>query len=389
MNSEPRPVSVVRCDSYEHDRALAAVSEAVDRLGGIAQFVRPGQKVLLKVNLLTRKRPEEAVTTHPAVVEAVARLVQQAGGKVTIADSPAGQYTEPALRALYQITGLTDVAERTGAELNYDVTELTRPHPEGRVAKSFAIIKPLVDADVIIPVSKLKTHGLTTYTGAVKVLFGVIPGLHKAEYHLRMPVLDDFADMLVDIAEMVKPQLSIMDAVVGMDKAGPSAGRPRDIGLILASASPFALDVAAVAAVGGNPAAVPTIAAAGRRGLPSTLADIEWLGPRLEDVLASGFEFPARGGFARLAARATSPFGRRLVGLAQPRPVFRHVSCSGCGECARNCPAKVITMRDGRPYVSLDRCIRCFCCQEVCPQKDVEIRRPWLNRTLFRQGGSR
>lgn len=380
------PVSVARCDSYEYarERVQAAVDEAVARLGGIERFVRPGQRVLLKVNLLTRRKPEDAVTTHPAVVEAVVRLVQRAGGQAVIADSPGGPYTEAGLRALYRVTGLTEVAERTGAVLNYDIGEVTLPHPTGRLVKSFPVIRPLTEADVVIAISKLKTHGLTTFTGAVKVLFGVIPGMHKAEYHVRMPVLDDFAGMLVDLAELVRPQLSIMDAVVGMDRAGPSAGRPRRIGLIFASPDPFALDVAAVSAVGGDPARVPTIAVAERRGLPSSLADIEWLGPRREEVAVRDFEFPGRGGFAAWAARANSPLGRRIVGLAQPRPLFRHERCTGCGECARNCPAKVIALSGGRPRADLNGCIRCFCCQELCPQKAVEIARPWLNRLLFR-----
>ncbi|MGE5561556.1 MAG: DUF362 domain-containing protein, partial [Chloroflexota bacterium] len=258
MGKSRIPVAVTRCSTYDQDVVDAALREAVDLLGGIERFVRPGQRVLLKANLLGKHRPEDAVTTHPAVIEAVTRLVQAAGGRVLIGDSPGGSYTESALRALYDATGLDAVAERTGAELNYDTTEVIQPHPAGQLAKSFPVIKPITVADVIIPVSKLKTHGLTTFTGAVKVLFGVIPGLRKAEYHVRMPAVDDFAGILVDIAEMVKPQLSIMDGIIGMDKAGPAAGRPRGVGPRFAAESPGALHDAPRPRGGGAPPKVPT-----------------------------------------------------------------------------------------------------------------------------------
>ncbi|MGE5560112.1 MAG: 4Fe-4S dicluster domain-containing protein, partial [Chloroflexota bacterium] len=165
---------------------------------------------------------------------------------------------------------------------------------------------------------------------------------------------------------------------------GPAAGRPREVGLLCASSRPFALDVAAVSAVGGDPAKVPTIAVAGRRGLPARLSDIDWLGTPLAEVRVSDFDFPARGGLVGWAARANTRVGKRVLGLAQPRPVFRHDRCTGCAECARNCPAKVITIRGDRPWVALDGCIRCFCCQELCPRKAVDIERPWLNRAIFR-----
>jgi len=211
------------CPDYTADVELR-LREGLAEWGGMTAFVKPGQKVLLKVNLLMKKRPEEAVTTHPSVVEAVVHLVQKAGGIPIIGDSPGGPYTVSSLQAIYSRSGLREVAERTGAILNEDVGQTTIQYPEGKLVKSLTVTNCVLNADVVIPISKLKTHGMMTFTGAVKILFGVIPGLLKAEYHLKMFRISDFADLLVDIATWVSPALSIMDGVVG-DGRGWAIGR--------------------------------------------------------------------------------------------------------------------------------------------------------------------
>ncbi|MHB8947273.1 MAG: DUF362 domain-containing protein, partial [Bacillota bacterium] len=210
-------MSVVRCSTYEQEAVDRAVAESVRLVGGMERYIKPGQRVYLKVNLLTRRRPEEAVTTHPAVVEAVVRMVQAAGGIVTIGDSPGGPYTERWVGPIRRTAGLDEVAQRTGAAIDQEYVEMTRAFPEGKLVKGFVLTKAAAEADVIVAVPKLKTHGFMSFTGAVKVLFGCIPGLHKMEYHVRMPVVQDFADMLVDLALCVRPVLTVMDAVVGMD----------------------------------------------------------------------------------------------------------------------------------------------------------------------------
>ena len=126
------------CPEYTADVELR-LREGLVELGGMSTFVKPGQKVLLKVNLLMKKRPEEAVTTHPSVVEAMVRLVQEAGGIPIIGDSPGGPYTVNSLQAIYTRSGLREVAERTGAILNEDVGQTTIHNPEGKLAKSLTI----------------------------------------------------------------------------------------------------------------------------------------------------------------------------------------------------------------------------------------------------------
>ncbi|MDA8442501.1 MAG: DUF362 domain-containing protein [Peptococcaceae bacterium] len=377
-------VSLIKCPDYDYSQVEQAVRQAVDSVGGIAKFVAPGQRVLLKINLLMKKQPDEAVTTHPSVLEAMVRLVQGAGGIPVIADSPGGPFSVRALKSVYTAAGIVDVAERTGAELNWDVGEVTVPCPDGKVAKSLTITNFCHQADVVISLAKLKTHGMTTMTGAVKVLFGVIPGLNKAEYHLKMPNVENFAEMLVDIAELVKPKLSIMDAIVGMEGDGPSAGTPRKIGAILASENSYALDVVAAAIIGLKPEQVPTIVAARKRGLTSALEELETVGCTWEELYIKDYKVPHGFPLNFLDGKVPPFIKNAAINRLRPKPLFVHAKCLGCGDCVRSCPPEALVLdANKRPVVDLDKCIRCFCCQELCPHKAVEIKRPWLGRRLW------
>jgi uncharacterized protein (DUF362 family)/NAD-dependent dihydropyrimidine dehydrogenase PreA subunit len=374
------------CSDYNNE-IEAKLREGLSELGGMSAFVQPGQRVLLKVNLLMKKRPEEAVTTHPCVVEAVVRLVQEAGGIPVIGDSPGGSYNHNALQGIYSRSGLLEVAQRTGAELNQDLGQSVKAFSEGRVVKSLTVTNCVTEADVVIAISKLKTHGMMTITGAVKNLFGVIPGLLKVEYHLKMPDLMDFARLLVDIAQFIKPALSIMDGIVGMEGDGPSAGQPRQIGALLISTDPFALDVAVADLIGLKPEKVPTIRAARERDLVSRLEEIEFKGDARSLWSVENFLVPKNNVSVNFLDRIPLP-GKKarhfLLNRLRPRPVFHHDKCKSCNNCLDNCPPKALVMNNRkRPVVDLKVCIRCFCCQELCPYQAVEIYRPWLGRKLF------
>jgi uncharacterized protein (DUF362 family)/Pyruvate/2-oxoacid:ferredoxin oxidoreductase delta subunit len=382
----PSPVILKYCTDYNNEvetKLRAGLSE----LGGMPAFVKPGQRVLLKVNLLMKKRPEDAVTTHPSVVEAVVRLVQEAGGIPIIGDSPGGPYNNNALQGIYSRSGLLAVAQRTGAELNQDFGQIEKPFPEGRVVKRLTIASCVAEADVVIGISKLKTHGMMTITGAVKNLYGVIPGLLKVEYHLKMPDLMDFARLLVDIARFVKPALSIMDGIVGMEGAGPSAGQPRKIGALLLSSDPFALDVAAVDLIGLKPEKIPTIRAARERGLASGPEEIDLQGDARSLWKIENFHVPQNNVSVNFLDRFPLPgkkARRFLLNRLRPRPVFNHDKCKSCHDCLHNCPPQALEMnKQKHPVADLEVCIRCFCCQELCPYQAVEIYRPWLGRKLF------
>jgi len=377
-------VSLLRCNEYDDKLVKDVIDQTFINLGGIDKYIKPGMKVLLKINLLMKKKPHEATTTHPVFVEALTKAIQEAGGIVTIADSPGGLYNERVLKGVYSVCGMEEVARKTGAILNYNTDFEEISFHEGKITKKFMIIKPVLDADLVITVPKLKTHGMTLYTGAVKNLFGVIPGTYKAEYHFRMPDKKDFCTMLVDLCECVKPSLAIMDAIVGMEGNGPSGGQPRKIGAVIGGTSPYVVDLIASAMVGIKPSQVYTISESIKRGLcPADISDVNIIGGAINDFFIRDFKMPTGRAISFLDG-FPSWFQNRINKWISPKPVFMHNLCIGCKECERCCPPKAITMVDNRPYADMNKCIKCFCCQELCPKKAVEIRRPGLVQKFLR-----
>ena len=377
-------VIVRKCDTYGAQEVKKAVFECIDGLSGMKEKLA-GKRVLIKANLLMRKNPEDAVTTHPAVVSALAEYLQGINCRVIIGDSPGGPYTEKALRAIYKAAGMTEVAEKTGCELNYDTGVLEVKHEEAKYLKTMQIIKVIKDVDYVISAAKLKTHGMMTYTGAVKNLFGVIPGLIKAEYHFKMNSTDNFAGHLVDICEYVKPVFSIMDAVEGMEGDGPSSGDKRQVGLIMASANPYALDAAAVRVMGIDGQAVPTIRMAKAMGVFS--GDMNYIQVEGVDLGSLGlkpFKLPNSINVNFVGGRLPKFMERAIVNTFRAKPVFYMDKCVGCGDCARSCPPGIIAMQQGKPRVDLNKCISCFCCHELCPKKAVDIKKHWLHEKLFK-----
>jgi uncharacterized protein (DUF362 family)/ferredoxin len=410
-------VALVRCDDYDPQRVEDALRRALDPLGGMARFVPPGSRVVLKPNLLRAMPPEAGVTTHPSVVRAVVRLVQECGATAVIADSPGGPFTPLLLRRLYERTGLRQVAEETGAELSYDTSATRVPVPEGGLLRLVEVISTVATADLVINLPKLKTHNLTRLTVATKNLFGVIPGVTKMGYHAKLRDAMDFSRGLIDILRCVGPVLTIVDGVVAMHGNGPSGGDLFDGRVLIAGPDAVAVDVVAMALVGWEPLTMPTIRVAAERGLHTgRLDDIDLLGDPLADLRFQGF----RSGSATTVDPGILPRGlrRRLLPLINARSVDgRSASsetpadsldsgvvppglrgwatrqlvvtpragarCTGCGYCAEQCPVDAITIAGGRAHMDPKRCIRCYCCHELCPALAVELHRPWLGRLLF------
>lgn len=384
---EETQVYAASCPDY--GQAEGAIRALVEQMGGMGRFVRPGERIVLKANLLRAAPPESAICTHPAVVEAVAKLVKEAGGTPVICDSPGGAlHKEAVLRSLYEKTGMAAAAAAAGAELSIDSSTRTVSLPEGKVLRQAEIITPVAEADGVIDLCKMKTHVLMSMTGAVKNLFGVIPGLSKVGYHATHPDHATFADVLLDLTGYVKPRLSLMDGILAMEGDGPgSSGTPRQAGLLLASANPLALDTAAGAIMNLPRQDNPVLLAAERRGLtPCRMEDVELIGGTVEELRMADYKFPAstKSNLMDFLGPLARPAERLCKKALSQTPRIDGAKCVGCGICAKSCPGQAIAMTapGKKARISQKACIHCYCCHELCPQKAVELHQSWLGRLL-------
>lgn len=384
---EETQVYAASCPDYS--QAETCIRALVEQMGGMGRFVRPGERIVLKANLLRAAPPESAICTHPAVVEAVAKLVKEAGGTPVICDSPGGAlHKEAVLRSLYEKTGMAAAAAAAGAELSIDSSTRTVSLPEGKVLRQAEIITPVAEADGVIDLCKMKTHVLMSMTGAVKNLFGVIPGLSKVGYHATHPDHATFADVLLDLTGYVKPRLSLMDGILAMEGDGPgSSGTPRQAGLLLAAANPLALDTAAGAIMNLPRQDNPVLLAAERRGLtPCRMEDVELIGGTVEELRMADYKFPAstKSNLMDFLGPLARPAERLCKKALSQTPRIDGAKCVGCGICAKSCPGQAIAMTapGKKARISQNACIHCYCCHELCPQKAVELHQSWLGRLL-------
>ncbi len=367
-------VSLLAVPDYDSERIEESLVRLLAPLGGIEAFVKPGQKVLLKPNLLSGKSPEKAVTTHPEVVRGVIRLVQQAGGIVSVGDSPGvGTAKQVAERC-----GIMKVIQETGATFA-PFSESVKVRPEGATFHELEIARDILDAEVIINLPKLKTHQMMGFTCAVKNLFGAVVGMRKPRLHLQAGTDKAFfALMLLELAEHIRPSLHIVDSITAMEGDGPGSGDPVHVGALLAGADALAVDTAAAELVGLNPEQVwPQMIAQKTARHGSHLHEVEIIGDSLAALKPASFK-PSKVtdvnfGLPEFLRR---PLRQSLTAL----PRIEHEKCIRCGLCVKHCPPEAMAIAADRLEIDYHRCIGCFCCQELCPKAAILTRQGLLLR---------
>lgn len=359
-------VIINKVPDYDPTRLRETIKSQIDALGGIASFVKPGQTVLIKPNMLAGKPPEKAVTTHPEVVRAVIEEVLTVGAKVIVGDSPGIGKSEQVVRKC----GIMQVIEETGATFTPFTESVTLPSGTG-VFQHLEIAREVLDADVIINLPKLKTHQMMGLTCGIKNMFGAVVGMRKIRLHLQAGTNKEFfALMLIELAEFLKPALTLVDGITAMEGDGPGSGDPIHIGALLASRSMLAVDTVACDLLRLPTKSAWTQKVAIESDRPYCRMDeIELLGDPLDSLRPAKFK-PAKSTDVNFSLPdfLKRPLKKSLT--ARPEP--DHNLCVHCGECVKSCPPQAMNIINNRLHIDFDTCIRCFCCQELCPYGAME-----------------
>lgn len=380
-------ISLQKCTQYDNKILKEKILTGLTQIGFDPTELK-NKRVCLKPNLLMPLTPDRAVTTHPEIFRAVAQIVRDYTTDIVLIESPNFFALKPTIKK----AGLAEIVGDMEIEIaDINITETLR-FPLAHRYKNIDISKAFFDVDYIINMPKLKTHGFTHYTGAVKNLFGVMPGLSKARMHMRAPSQMEFTEFLLDLYggllngfEKPKKFIHIMDAVVGMEGEGPGpSGKPKAIGAVIVGEDAVALDYVAVNLVGLKMKKVFTITEGFKRGYGAKSPDeIQVTGESLEDMRITDFKAPRSTIMGGVIWPMTSPTVKNLF---VEKPVPRAEACTLCYNCMTVCPAGAIDKADdaGIPKYNYRKCIRCFCCMETCPEAAIYLKKgvlQWLMRT--------
>ncbi len=342
--------------------------------------LKAGTTVLVKPNMLSGAKPEKAVTTNPVIVDAVIDILKEYGVQkcdITLADSSGGPANSRIMFSNYKACGFYDIAVKQGVNL---YTKLDREivKVNGEIVKEFEILTPASTCDVIINLPKFKTHVMTGMTRAVKNMFGIIPGLKKAEFHMRFPQKENFAKMLVDLSLAVKPTLTVVDGIIAMEGDGPSGGNPRKLSMLIAGENSHYIDLAIADMMGFEPKSLPVLAQAiDRKLVPEILDNRLIYGDKQLYNKIDNWVLPRsyRIDFGDRVPRAIRWATPTVEKILAPKPKIIKSKCIGCGRCGDICPQHTITIKNKKAVINMNNCIKCFCCHEMCPAKAIDVKR--------------
>ena len=335
------------------------IDTLIKPLGGIKNFINKGERVLLKTNLLNASEPEKSVVTHPNFIKSIAKEIFKIDAIPYIGDSPSGPFTKRRLEKVYGKSGLIELSNEYGIKLNYNTKSKKMDIPDGKRLKKTSICNFVIEADKIISLPKLKTHSLMIMTLATKNMYGAIPGLTKARHHSMFIRRKAFAEMLIDILSIIKPNLIIMDGIIGMEGDGPAGGKPVKLGLSLASDNPYAIDLAVCNILNIQPVGIPTLKEAKIRKLWPKKIEYPLLNPK--DIKYNDFTLPSTAGYILTGKKIPNKY---------PVP---NENCTACGECVEICPKKIIKINKNIAEIDYSKCIKCYCCHEICQYNAIKL----------------
>jgi uncharacterized protein (DUF362 family)/Pyruvate/2-oxoacid:ferredoxin oxidoreductase delta subunit len=381
-------VSLLRCDEYENRLLKDTIRKSLANIGFDLKSLKKA-RVVVKPNLLMPAKDEKAIITHSEFFRAVVQIVRQSGGKPILLESPAIHSLERTIKK----TSYADIVDSEGIEMGNPSKTRALHFEAAKKFKHLDISEGYFDADIILNLPKFKTHGITYITGAVKLLFGAIPGVEKSKMHLRAPTPEAFAEFILDLYGAMTygfsppiPILHIMDAICAQEGEGPGpAGKPKWLNAVLAGDNGIAVDYVAARVAGVDIKKALTVVNGFQRDYGVSSPDeISVVGESIDSLQADHFE-PATGGsiFSNIFRWPfTTPTFKNLF---LDRPVPREKRCTLCYQCKKICASGAISESDGRikiPSYDYNTCIRCYCCLEICPEAAIRKERGRLQWIL-------
>ncbi len=351
-------VIVSTCSNYNWQEIYKVISLQLEKLIDINKI--KNKTVLLKPNLLAGHPPEKAVTTHPEFLRAVIRLFKDKN-TIIVADSPSvANFEEVVLK-----TGIRKVCQEENVELiNISTYPVVEFEFKKLGIKNITVSRILRDVDFIINLPKLKTHSLTVFTCAVKNMYGVVPGFTKSLYHKYAPHPQDFIEVVYAIYNFRKPDLTIVDGIIGMDKEGPAGGNVKNFNLIISSLDGVCVDWFLAKKI----LKLKRVLFYKNEHLKP--AQIIYINFKDETINNSKVELPQTVSLFQYLPKFVLNLAKKLIWF---RPVIVQEKCKRCGKCYEICPKKTIIIIDKKYIITYKECISCFCCYEACPYKSIEI----------------
>lgn len=346
------------CTSYDIQGLVSLLKRSFQEI----EFSYGGAKVLLKPNLLSGRAPGKAVNTDPRFVQAVAEILREEGCEIWVGDSPGFETTERAL-------------EKSGIAAVMRKLKLNLAAFEGRIVmgsqglspyKQFFFGEDPRSYDLVINLPKLKTHAMMGLTAGVKNTFGFVPRFDKAKWHLRCGSDTAlFSSVLIDMHATIAPALTVLDGILGMEGDGPSSGRSRDFGLVAVSKSSFALDLFLEEAL-HVPVPLPINSMVREKGLAGGYELVDWGMPSI-----SGIKMPKT--VMSIQWNLNGRVGETVRGFLVRKPRQSGNRCTGCTVCVQVCPPQALEIVNGILHFDYRKCIRCYCCQEMCPTGSIKV----------------
>ncbi|HOK40885.1 MAG TPA: DUF362 domain-containing protein [bacterium] len=348
------------CDNYDLEKIYKIFSENIKQYIDEKNVFKDGRKILLKPNLVSIRKPDENITTHTKVIEAIIKYLKNFNLKIFIGDNPGAPYND--LNKLYEITGINELANKYNIKtIKFTDFPLLKIEFKNR---PIYLANVLNDFDYIINIPKLKTHTLTVLTGAVKNLFGFIPGMYKIKYHSEFQTSYDFSEAMIYFSEKINPKiiLNIVDGIIGMEGSGPTAGDKIKLNTIIIGNSIYEVDYIIANLVKAKPEQIPSILISQKKGLLK-VDKINIIANEIRSY--EQFKIPKTNILFNILPGIAYKIGAKVFSI---KPELIKEKCSQCFLCVKSCPVNAISKKDNYPYFDYDKCIQCFCCSELCPK---------------------